>query len=75
MSKIDYRPIELSELPKDLRFDTPGMNQGQHVEVSYADYPARKCEAYSGAAYMKVHDRSQQKIDYFKSHSLKKSAD
>jgi len=66
MDEIKYQPIKKSELPGGLRFDVPGQNQGQHIEVAYADYPAFKAEARRGSAYMRVHDLSDQTVAYLK---------
>jgi hypothetical protein len=66
MSHSKYREIPETEVPADLRFDVPRHNQGQMVEVAYADYPTDRYEACSGATYKRVTDRSDGSVTYYK---------
>ena len=61
-----YAPISEDSLPEELRFDTPGINQGQIVTVSYADDYKSRSEADVGSAYKQIHDRSDNTRQYFK---------
>lgn len=64
MQAKTYQSIPASELPLNLRFDTPGRCQGQHVEVSYADYQS-KYEADEGSLYKRIVDHGDQSKEYF----------
>lgn len=64
--KYTYERIDESKLPKEgLRFDTPGQNQGQIVECSYAAWPPDKWEACRGDMYMRVFDKSDRTTEYY----------
>lgn len=53
-----YKQIAASDFPGHVRFDIPAPNQGQAVEISYADWPLRRWPAEEGALYKRVIDRS-----------------
>ena len=63
---MKYTEIPATALPGDLRFDVPGHNQGQIVEVAYADYPTARSEACAGATYKRVTDRSDRSVTYYR---------
>jgi hypothetical protein len=56
---VKYERIPASEVPQGLRWDVPRQNQGQIVEVAYADYPTCRSEAARGSAYERATDQSE----------------
>jgi hypothetical protein len=67
--KFAYQPIAASDVPRAIRFDVPPQNQGQTVEIAYADYPTPADEACHGATYQRVTDRSDNSVTYYKRES------
>lgn len=59
-----YQAIPESEVPSKARFDTPRRNQGQIVEVAYADWPPQAGEAGPGSKYRMTVDRSDGRVWY-----------
>lgn len=57
MSKHDYQPITLDQVPDGVRFDVPPHRQGQIVEVAYGGFG--RAEHGPGDEYKRVHDRSE----------------
>jgi len=53
----DYVPCTLDEIPEGVRFDVPGRNQGQIVEVAYGGFS--RGEHGAGDPYKRVVDRSE----------------
>lgn len=51
-----YVPCAAHEIPAKVRFDVPGQNQGQIIEVAYGGFGA--AEHGDGDDYKRVHDRS-----------------
>lgn len=51
-----YVEISESEIPAGVRFDVPGRNQGQVIEVAYGGFNRASHDA--GDPYKKVTDRS-----------------
>lgn len=51
-----YVPCTLADIPAEVRFDVPGHNQGQIVEVAYGTFSVG--EAGVGDPYQRVIDRS-----------------
>lgn len=63
---VDYVSIDESELPDDLIWTVPPANQGQIVEVAYADGTKTAC-AGVGSLYRRTLDRGDgHKITYAK---------
>jgi hypothetical protein len=62
--KHHYRPFPADRLPSDIRWDVPGHNQGQIVEVAYADYPTQADEACLGSKYRRITCRSDRTVVY-----------
>lgn len=58
MPKCTYEPIAASDVPFGLRWNTPLRNQGQTIEVSFADVGGMG-DADEGAAYRRTIDRSE----------------
>jgi hypothetical protein len=57
-------PIHPSQLPThEIRWDIPRRNQGQAVEVAYADAHTGASEADVGSEYKRVVDQSDTNID------------
>lgn len=61
-----YIEVTASDIPSDARWDVSQRNQGQIVEVAYADYPSSAYEADAGAFYKRVTDRSDQSVTYYR---------
>ena len=57
--------IQIERIPSVLRFDVPPQNQGQIIEVAYADERPYRSEACSGARYKRVTDRSTGKVSHY----------
>jgi hypothetical protein len=53
-----YRAISEARLPAGLRWDVPQQNQGQIVEVAYADERPEPSPACRGSRYRRITDRS-----------------
>lgn len=66
MSSERSRYVEIAReaVPEGLRWDVPRQNQGQIVEVAYADAPAEASEACFGSEYRRVRDRSDGRVTY-----------
>lgn len=60
----NYRTIAAA--PQNVRWDTPDRNQGQVVEVSFADYPKRSSQAGVGSMHRRTIDHSDGSITYAK---------
>lgn len=58
-----YVACDTSEVPTGLRWDVPTANQGQTVEVAYADI-GTTCEAGAGSLYRRTTDRSNRSVAY-----------
>lgn len=58
-----YIPIPESEVPDGLRFWTPKRNEGQMVQVSYAE-PGQRSEPDEGAMYRRTVDLSTRLTTY-----------
>ena len=72
--KPHYTEISEFSVPPDLRWDVPAHNQGQIVEVAYADYPTCADEACSGSLYKRVTDRSDQSVAYYRRGGTKQAS-
>lgn len=57
--------VRIERVPENLRWDVPAHNQGQIVEVAYADYPTVRSEACHGSSYQRVTDRSARSVRYY----------
>jgi len=57
MSKHDYQPITLDQIPDGVRFDVEAHRQGQIVDVAYGGFG--RAEHGPGDDYKRVHDRSE----------------
>jgi hypothetical protein len=64
MKTTQYRPVSKSVVPAGLRWDVPQRNQGQIVEVAYAE-PGSRAEAGNGDKWQRVTDRSDGSVQYF----------
>jgi hypothetical protein len=64
--RLTYVRTLLESLPAELRWDVPRHNQGQIVEVAYADERPLACEACHGSAYQRVTDRSDGSVAYYR---------
>lgn len=62
----NYEKISLEDLPDGLRFDVPGVNAGQIIEVAYGDRAEYRSENARGAPYKRVLDRSDNTVEYFR---------
>lgn len=62
--KIMYRKIG-AEPAEVVRWDVPSHNQGQIVEVAYADPGEHRDEACVGSLYRRVTDRSDRSVAYY----------
>jgi len=60
-----YIPVDSAAVPPNLRWDVPPQNQGQIVEVAYADIGGDAAESSHGADYQRVTDRSDQSVAYY----------
>ncbi|MCZ2414130.1 MAG: hypothetical protein LC136_07750 [Burkholderiales bacterium] len=56
--RIEYVEVPADTVPSGLRWDVPGANQGQMVEVAYAD-PGSRAPAEHGDPWQRVTDRSE----------------
>lgn len=59
-----YIPTDADKIPANVRWDVPRHNQGQIVEVAYADAHPGRDEACAGSKYRRVSDRSDLSITY-----------
>jgi hypothetical protein len=68
MPAIRYKEIPAEQVPDGLRFDVPGRNQGQIVEVAYADNLRARSSAPAdvGATYRRTTDGSDRSVVYAK---------
>lgn len=69
MLGFSVRWVEISEteIPNSVRFDTPRQNQGQILEVSYADVKPHKSEASDfDAKYKRIIDHSTQTTTFYR---------
>lgn len=57
--KINYEP-------KNVRWDIPPQNQGQIIEVAYADVAPMSHEAITGAMFRRVLDRGDNTVEYYR---------
>lgn len=64
-------PIPGWEIPDGVRFDTPGRNQGQIVEVAYGDFG--RGEASDDSPYMRILDRSGPDRRYYRRREVRGS--
>ncbi len=60
-----YVECSESDVPAGVRFDVPGSNQGQIVEVAYGAVGSRY-EAGEGDPWQRVTDRSDGKVTYYR---------
>jgi hypothetical protein len=58
MPRYRYVPIDTRSVPSDLRWDVPPQNQGQIVEVAYADERPEPSPACRGSRYRRTTDRA-----------------
>jgi hypothetical protein len=63
--RFAYLSVKESELPKGLRFDVPRREQGQIIEVAYADDPPEEGEACNGSKYRRESDQSDGSVTYY----------
>jgi hypothetical protein len=66
MTRYRYDLIDASSVPSDLRWDVPQRNQGQIVEVAYADHPTCADEACYGSRYQRVIDGSDRSVAFYR---------
>lgn len=59
---IRYAPIPACDVPAGVRFDIPGRNQGQIVEVAYGGWG--RAEHGPGDPYRRTIDRSTGRVTY-----------
>ena len=57
--------VRIDSVPDGLRFDVPPQNQGQMVEIAYADERPHADEACHGSRYKRIHDRSDNTTAYY----------
>jgi hypothetical protein len=57
--RTTYQQVPASEIPATIRWDVARRDQGQIVEVAYADYPAGRYEASVGSPYKRITDQSE----------------
>jgi hypothetical protein len=62
--EASYVPIPASDVPRRVRFDTPGYLQGQIVETSFGTFG--RAEAGDGDPYMRVIDHSGGPVRYYR---------
>lgn len=62
---VTYTEVPASEVPGNLRWDTPGRSRGQMVEVSWAQ-PGVKDEAGPGDLWKRVTDHSDRSTWYYR---------
>jgi hypothetical protein len=63
-TEAPYYPIPASDVPRRVRFDTPGFYQGQVVETSFGTFG--RAEAGDGDPYMRVIDHSGGPVRYYR---------
>lgn len=62
-----YVPCSNGEIPDGTRWDVPRTNQGQIVEVAFANAtPRERSEACDGDMYKRVTDRSDNSVQYYR---------
>lgn len=61
-----YVQVDVASVPSGLRWDVPPENQGQIVEVAYADDPPEVHRACSGSRYRRVIDRRDRSVAYWR---------
>lgn len=62
----EYAPCSRDEIPDSTRWDVPRANQGQIVEVAFANAsPRERSEACNGDMYKRVTDRSDNSVRYY----------
>jgi len=59
-----YVTIPASAIPTNVRWDVPARNQGQIVEVAYAEAVKSPYEAGYGSTYRRTTDRSDGSVTY-----------
>lgn len=64
MAKYIYIQIAANKVPAHIRWDVNGHNQGQIVEVAYADATPQADEACAGSKYRRITDRSDRSVTY-----------
>lgn len=57
-----YVEIDVSAVPLGVRFDVPGQNAGQFIEVAYGGFC--RGEHAAGDPYRRVLDRSTHRVTY-----------
>ena len=65
MSRPIYRELPADAVPPDLSWDIPPQNQGQIVEVAYAERRRYASPSVSGAPYKRVRDGSTGATRYY----------
>lgn len=65
MSDKKYMYRKIASVPDVARWDVPRHNQGQIVEVAYADPGGHRDEACEGSLYRRVTDRSDGSVTYY----------
>lgn len=64
MTRAIYIPCAVDEIPAGVRWDVPGRNQGQIVEVAYATPVRCNSEAGPGDEYRRTTDGSDGSVGY-----------
>lgn len=60
-----YAQIDNTQIPHDIRWDTPRVHRGQMVEISYADVGCAS-EAGLGSMFMRRIDHSSGEVSYYR---------
>lgn len=63
---INARYVPIASAPNGCRWDVPARNQGQIIEIAYADERPCRSEAGPGSTYRRVHDRSTGEVTYYR---------
>lgn len=61
-----YRPVPAARVPTQLRWDVPKPNQGQIVEVAYADAPGHASPAGAGSTWLRRHDHADGSVTCYR---------
>ena len=64
MAKNIYIKVDEASVPGNIRFDVPGRNQGQIVEIAYGGWGRHEHDV--GDPYQRVTDRSDRSVQYYK---------
>lgn len=60
-----FQAVHPDLVPRYLRWDIPGANQGQIVEVAYADDPSHPDPAGRTSAWQRVTDHSDRSVSFY----------